>query len=313
MILCIDIGGTATKMALMREGVILQRYETPTAFDDYETPVLDTVCGGTKAFLEQAGVSVEGISVSATGQIDTALGKVIGTCGNIRNYEGAEIKKTLENLFHVPCTVLNDANAAALGECYAGAGQGRRCVLMITLGTGIGGGIVSEGHVFGGAKGIAGEIGHFTLKAGGETCTCGRQGCFERYASTSALVRKARELTGERDINGRIIFERAGMGDLSMLALLDDWMNDIADGASGLVHIFNPDLVLFGGGVSAQTELLLNPLREKIHRRLMREFSSCLEIEAATLGNDAGLYGAFKFFMDEKEKNRDSTQGKEPQ
>ena len=306
MILCIDIGGTATKMALLeRDGAIRSRHEVPTAFDDYETPVLDTVLAGVKDFLQESGAEPEGIAVSAAGQIDTRLGKVIGTCGNIKNYEGAELKQALEHAFHVPCRVLNDANAAALGECYLGAGKGKRCVVMITLGTGVGGGIVLDGHVFGGAKGIAGEIGHFTLRAEGEECTCGKRGCYERYASTSALVRRARSLTGEGDINGRIIFDRAARGDERMLELLDGWMNDIADGASGLVHIFNPDLLLIGGGVSAQTELLLRPLREKIRQRVMREFAACLEIEAATLGNDAGLIGALKFYLDETEQNKE--------
>ncbi|MBO2517114.1 MAG: ROK family protein, partial [Clostridiales bacterium] len=192
----------------------------------------------------------------------------------------------------------------ALGEVKfgAGAGRGKKCVVMITLGTGVGGGIVIGGQVLGGARGIAGEIGHSTLYADGIPCACGKRGCLETYASTKALVRKAAELTGEKEINGRIIFARAAEGDRRMLDLLDGWMNCIAEGVSGLVHIFNPDLILIGGGVSAQEELLMKPLRKKILQRILPEFADGLSIERAALGNDAGLYGALCCWLSENGK-----------
>lgn len=298
MILCVDIGGTSAKMALMeRDGSIIARSSVDTAFDDYETPLLTTVTRGIGDFLRETSANIEGIAVSATGQIDDQTGVVVGTGGNIRNYEGAEIKRTLEREYRAPVYVLNDANAAALGESYAGCARGKRCVVMITLGTGVGGGVVLDGKVFGGSHGFAGEIGHTTLYGKDAPCACGKRGCLETYASVKALVRRAEALTGEM-LNGRELFERAEKGDKALLSLIDEWMCDIAEGASSLIHIFNPDMLIIGGGVSARKELLIEPLRQKILSRTMPEFTVGLEIAPASLGNDAGLYGALKFWMD---------------
>jgi len=302
MYLAIDIGGTAVKMGLVDEkGVIHARHETSVCFDHYQTPILDTVLKEAEAFLIRENASIRAIGVSATGQVDDRAGVIIGTNGKIPHYEGSRIKEACEDKFSVPAFVLNDANAAALGECFIGRGKGYQHVLMITLGTGVGGGIVLNGRLFGGARGIAGEMGHFTLYQDGIPCACGKQGCFESYAATTALVRLAMEETGEKDLNGRIIFLRARQGDDGMLRVLDRWIDDIAGGITGLVHIFNPQLVLIGGGVSSQEELLMQPLRHRIKERVMPRFSECLEVERALLGNDAGMIGAVKFCMDEME------------
>ena len=299
MILSIDIGGTAVKLGLVdRQGVIHARCEASVCYDGYETPILTTVIHEAQAFLAREGVQVEGAGVSATGQVDDRQGAVIGTNGKIPHYEGAQLKRGLEAALGVPVFALNDANAAALGECFAGRARGVSNVLMITLGTGVGGGIVLGGKIFGGTRGIAGELGHFTLYQDGVPCPCGKRGCFESYAATTALVRLAKEATGEPSLDGRTIFARAGAGDAVMLSVLDAWIDDIAAGISGLVHIFNPEMVLIGGGVSAQEELLIAPLRERVLAQVMPRFAEGLRIEAATLSNDAGLIGAAKFYMD---------------
>ena len=299
MILSIDIGGTAVKLGLVdRQGVIHARCEASVCYDGYETPILTTVIREAQAFLAREGVQVEGAGVSATGQVDDRQGAVIGTNGKIPHYEGAQLKRGLEAALGVPVFALNDANAAALGECFAGRARGVSNVLMITLGTGVGGGIVLGGKIFGGTRGIAGELGHFTLYQDGVPCPCGKRGCFESYAATTALVRRAKEATGEPSLDGRTIFARAGAGDAVMLSVLDAWIDDIAAGISGLVHIFNPEMVLIGGGVSAQEELLIAPLRERVLAQVMPRFAEGLRIEAATLSNDAGLIGAAKFYMD---------------
>lgn len=299
MILSIDIGGTAVKMGLVdRLGVIHARHEASVCYDGYRTPILTTVIREARTFLARERAQAEGIGVSATGQVDDRLGAVIGTNGKIPNYEGAQIKRDMESAFGVPVCALNDANAAALGECFAGRARGMDNALMVTLGTGVGGGIVLGGKIFGGTRGIAGELGHFTLYQDGILCPCGKRGCFESYAATTALVRLATEKTGESGLNGRVIFERARAGDAAMLAVLDRWIGDIAAGLSGLVHIFNPQIVLIGGGVSAQETLLIEPLRTRVLAQVMPRFAEGLRIEAATLGNDAGLIGAAKFYMD---------------
>ena len=299
MILSIDIGGTAVKMGLVdHEGAIHARHEASVCFDHYQTPILTTVIREAQAFLAREGAQIEGIGVSATGQVDDRAGVVIGTNGKIPHYEGAQIKRDMEAALGVPVFALNDANAAALGECFAGRAKGVQNVLMVTLGTGVGGGIVLGGKIFGGTRGIAGELGHFTLYQDGPRCPCGKRGCFESYAATTALVRRAKEATGEADMNGRIVFSRAADGDQAMLAVLSAWIDDIAAGISGLVHIFNPQMVLIGGGVSAQEALLIAPLRERVLRSVMPRFAECLQLEAATLGNDAGMIGAARFYLD---------------
>ena len=299
MILSIDIGGTAVKMGLVdHEGAIHARHEASVCFDHYQTPILTTVIREAQAFLARESAQIEGIGVSATGQVDDRAGAVIGTNGKIPHYEGAQIKRDMEAAFGVPVFALNDANAAALGECFAGRAKGVQNVLMVTLGTGVGGGIVLGGRIFGGTRGIAGELGHFTLYQDGPRCPCGKRGCFESYAATTALVRRAKEATGEADMNGRIVFSRAADGDQAMLAVLSAWIDDIAAGISGLVHIFNPQMVLIGGGVSAQEALLIAPLRERVMRSVMPRFGEGLRLEAATLGNDAGMIGAARFYLD---------------
>ncbi len=303
MILSIDIGGTAVKMGLVnREGSVHARHEASVCYDNYQTPILTTVIREAQAFLAREQAVIEGIGVSATGQVDDRIGAVIGTNGKIPHYQGSQIKLEMEQIFGVPVFALNDANAAALGECFAGRARGVENVLMITLGTGVGGGIVLGGKIFGGTRGIAGELGHIPLYADGIPCTCGSRGCYESYAATTALVRLAKEATGEEEMNGRIIFARAAEGDEVMLSILDRWISDIAAGIVGLVHTFNPQMVLIGGGVSTQENLLINPLRERILKTAMPRFAEGLQIEAATLGNDAGMIGAAKFFMDCSEK-----------
>lgn len=297
MILSIDIGGTAVKMGLVdREGRIYARHETSVCYDNYKTPILTTVVREAKQFV--GDTSIEGIGVSATGQVDDRAGIVIGTNGKIPGYEGSRIKDELEVAFGVTAWVLNDANAAALGEYFSGAAKGKHNAIMLTLGTGVGGGIIIGGRIIGGTRGIAGELGHFTLYQDGIPCPCGKRGCYESYAATTALVRLAQQNSGERNLDGRKVFKRASEGDKIMLEALEAWTDDIAAGITGLVHIFNPEIVIIGGGVSSQEELLIKPLRRKVLAGIMPRFAEGLQVERAVLGNDAGLIGAAKFFMD---------------
>lgn len=301
MILAIDIGGTNIKMGLADcKGNLYAVSETSAAFDGYKTPILSTVAHHVELFIKRAQVSIEGIAVSATGQINVATGTVVGGNGCIPNYIGSKIKNRLENEFDLKTWVLNDANAAVIGECFIGRARGLRNVLMLTLGTGVGGGLVLNGKIYEGAWGIAGELGHFSLYQDGPRCTCGKRGCYEQYASTSALVRRAQQATGDNTLNGRSIFARAKQGDAIMLGALNGWIIDIAAGITGLVHIFNPEMVLIGGGVSEQEELLIQPLRKHVLKGVMPCFAKGLSVESASLGNKAGMIGAVKFFLDKQ-------------
>ena len=304
--LAIDIGGTSVKLGIVdEEGRVLAKAEQSVCFDYYETPILTTVLSASEQFLKEQDVrpqSLAGIGVSATGQIDTHTGTVVGTCGSLPNYIGSPIKAELEAKFGLPVTVANDANCMTLGEVWVGGAKGYTDVIGVTLGTGVGG-ILTGGRLLEGARGLGGELGHYRTHAlDGVLCTCGASGCWERYAATTALVRAAQPRNHKwRD--GRAIFESAHAGDPIILALLEDWTDEIVQGLAGLVHIFNPQLILIGGGVSAQQELLIEPIARKVRASIMPAFAEGLEIRAAQLHNDAGMVGAVYYFRQSRGEN----------
>ena len=194
--LAIDIGGTSVKLGVVDEtGAVLAKAEESVSFDGYETPILTTVLKAAKTFVDGQGLSPAsfvGVGVSATGQIDSRAGTVVGTCGNVPHYIGSPIKAELEALFGLPVTIANDANCMCLGEVWVGGAKGYTDVIGVTLGTGVGGGILTGGRLLEGARGLGGEIGHYRLHAlDGVPCTCGAVGCWEQYAATTALVRAA--------------------------------------------------------------------------------------------------------------------------
>ena len=306
--LAIDIGGTSVKLGIVdEEGRVLAKAEQSVCFDYYETPILTTVLSASEQFLKEQDVrpqSLAGIGVSATGQIDTHTGTVVGTCGSLPNYIGSPIKAELEAKFGLPVTVANDANCMTLGEVWVGGAKGYTDVIGVTLGTGVGGGILTGGRLLEGARGLGGELGHYRTHAlDGVPCTCGATGCWERYAATTALVRAAKE-KNPAWTDGRAIFAAAEARNPEVLALLDAWTDEIAQGLAGMVHIFNPQLILIGGGVSAQQKLLIAPIAAKVKASVMPAFAEGLEVRAAQLHNDAGMVGAVYYFrqtMEEKE------------
>ena len=261
----IDIGGTAVKLGIVDEtGKVLCKGEQSVNFDGYQTPVMDTVRKAAKEFLTAQAIPVEnlsGIGVSATGQIDSRKGIVAGTCGNFPNYIGSPIKAALEQDFGLPVTVANDANCMTLGEVWVGGAKGYTDVIGVTLGTGVGGGILTGGRLLEGARGLGGELGHYRTHAlDGVPCTCGAKGCWERYAATTALVRAAKE-KNPAWTDGRAIFAAAEAGDPEVLALLDAWTDEIAQGLAGMVHI--------GAGTS-QCDRLIQSLASGEHVERMR-------------------------------------------
>ncbi len=294
----IDIGGTAVKYGIVDElGNVLVKDEREVAFDNYKTPIIETVVLAVRDLLQKNEYELSGIGVSATGQIDSKKGMVAGTGGNIAGWNGTPIKEILEAEFHLPCTVANDANCMCLGECWTGSAKGYSDVIGITIGTGIGGGIVTGGKLLDGFTGLGGEIGHMRIHAlDGEMCHCGQRGCYEYYAATTALVRQAKKIDPDW-INGKVIFDAVNQGDARAVKLLQDWIDEIAVGLSSMIHIFNPKLILVGGGVSSQEELLIRPLEKRVKEMIMPAFAKDLEVKAATLKNDAGMIGAVYNFI----------------
>ena len=293
MILALDVGGTFAKLGLVTdEGEVLCRSQVPVDFDGYATPVFDTAVCAIRRFLSDTGAAPEGIAVCATGQIDSCTGIITDGNDLIRNYVGTPVRDMMAGAFHLPVSAINDANAAALGECWTGAGKGVQDVIMVTLGTGVGGGIVSGGRLLEGALGGAGEIGLMPFYGAP----------FEERASTLALVLEAQKASGLSGLSGREVFERAQNGEQVFLDVLDRWIGRIAEGLTGLVYIFNPALILIGGGVSAQQKLLIEPLRSRLHALVRPGFLQGLALKAAKLGNDAGMVGAVRYFLTQRQK-----------
>ena len=297
----IDIGGTFIKLGVVDEdGNVSPRSEVPIDRSGSET-VMETLMRGIDEFLLEHGLDAldfEGIGVSAAGCIDKVNGCVAENGGNVPGWSRTEVTGPLSERYGIGATIANDGNCVALAEAWLGAAKGETDVLCVVLGTGIGGGIISGGKLIEGARGFGGEIGHFPTHAEMKPSHRGDQSShYEKHAATSVLVNMA-AAAGLPWKNGREIFEAAAAGDGSALALLDDWIYEIAIGITGLVHVFDPSAVIIGGGVSAQKDLLVKPLKEKILGMVQPDFADGLEVKAATLGNNAGMAGAVKYFMD---------------
>lgn len=297
----IDIGGTFIKLGIVDEsGSISRRCEVPIDRSGKET-VMETLFRGIDGFLADSGLesgAFEGFGVSSAGCIDTDKGCIAENGGNVPDWSFTPVTGPLSERYGVRSTIANDGNCVALAEAWIGAAKGVRDVVCVVLGTGVGGGIISGGHLIEGSHGFGGEIGHFPTHAdlimSGESKWSSH---YETYASTGALVRMSQE-AGLEWTNGRQVFNAAAEGNEDALKILDRWTDEIAAGITGLVHIFDPETVLIGGGVSAQTELLVDPVRAKVLKTAEPDMASGLEIKAAGLGNNAGMVGAVKYLID---------------
>ena len=296
----IDLGGTTAKIGLFTTaGALLEKWEVPTDTSNAGEHILENLANairGKMAEKEIPAEQVEGVGIGVPGPVlNSSVVPIV--CANLGGWGERNVSAQLSGLLDgLRVLVGNDANVAALGEIWMGTAKGCRSAVMVTLGTGVGGGILTGGRLLEGARGLGGELGHFRTHAlDGVFCTCGASGCWERYAATTALVRGAQPRNPKWK-DGRAIFESAHAGDPTILALLDDWTDEIAQGLAGMVHIFNPQLILIGGGVSAQQELLIDPVARKVRASVMPAFAEGLEIRAAQLHNDAGMVGAVYYF-----------------
>ena len=297
----VDIGGTFIKLGIVDDaGNVSMRREVPIDRSGKET-VMETVMNGIDTLLKDSGLEAgafEGIGVSAAGCIDTNKGCVAENGGNIPDWSFTPVAGPLSERYGIGATIANDGNCVALAEAWVGAARGLRDVICVVLGTGVGGGIISGGHLIEGTHGFGGEIGHFPTHA--DLLMTGEKkwgSHYETFASTGALVRRALA-SGKDWLNGKEIFEAAASGDAGALEILDGWTTEIAAGITGLVHIFDPEVVLIGGGVSAQNELLVKPVRDKVIETVTPDMAAELKLRAAELGNNAGMVGAVKYFID---------------
>lgn len=285
----IDIGGTAVKYGLLTEkGDILEGGEFPTEGKKGVDNLFINICGVIDKYLEK---DILGIAVSGTGQIDGSIGKVIGGSPIIPGWIGTNLVEKLEKKYNLPAVLENDVNCAALGEKWLGAGKDAKDFICLTIGTGIGGGIILNDEIFRGDSCVAAEFGHIQIVKNGIECMCGKKGCYERYASTTALVNMVKEKTG-KTLTGKEIFELEKAGDKETAKIVETWIDYLTDGLSTLAYIFNPSLIVLGGGVTKQGDYLLNRIKESLDKKIGENYRKNLSVRFAQLGNNAGMLGA---------------------
>lgn len=290
----IDIGGTDTKIGLVDEQQKLFA-ETVIATNASRPAeeVIQDIGQSVIALLDEQGIALDqcvGVGIGVPGTVDRKNG-IVRYSNNIR-WDNVKLAEEIEKYLPLPVHIANDADCAALGEAAAGAGTEYQDMIMLTLGTGVGGGVILDGAIYEG-KGLGGsEIGHMVIVEDGEPCTCGRRGCLESYASASALKRDARYAVGE-DLNPNEIFDRAEAGDAALKQVVDLYIQRIGTGLVNIVNIFRPQIILIGGGISAQGETLLAPLRKMMEENCFGgEKGELPKLETAALGNKAGMLGA---------------------
>lgn len=308
-VVAVDIGGTKFITAVIgTNGKILSRVYCLTLSHEGPEKIIGRLITAIKNSIEKSGLEsreLSGIGVAAAGIVDIRRG-LITEAPNLPNWHNVPLRDRLANEFDMPTFIINDASAAALGEYSLGASNGLNNLIYMTVSTGIGGGIIINGELYEGTDGCAAEVGHMIIQAGGPLCSCGRHGCLEALASGTAIARMAKELLqkGERsiltemmnstgtDITAETVVVAARRGDAlaSRVIGMSAWYLGI--GLANLVDIFNPQMIIIGGGVSGAGEMLLRPARKSMKEHAFRLPSKTVRIVRSKLGTNAGLLGA---------------------
>lgn len=298
-VLAFDIGGTFIKCGVISDsGSIIRQFQTPTEAAKGGKALMSKLISLTRKVLdEEKGIA--GVGVSTGGQVSPKTGEVLWATDILPGWTGMKVKEIMEKEFNLPVFVDNDANAAALGEKWAGSARGVEDFLFIIIGTGLGGAIVLNGEVYRGSRGSAGEWGHTIIHKGGLSCTCGGKGCFEQYASFTGIVNyiqdKSKGIIND-DIDAKMIFQKAAKGDLLCQEAVDWFIDNLALGIGNLLHVFNPSLVILGGNLIEEGEEILERVRTNLkvyaEKYTMPSFMKGMEIKFAECGNNAGILGA---------------------
>ena len=302
-----DIGGTTAKIGLLTEtGEKVDFWEVPTRTDNGGEFVLTDVAEAIRGKINEKGINdadVVGVGVGVPGAVN-----VDGLCYQAVNlgWENRAVVNELHSKVKLPVKAGNDANVAALGESWKGGGQGYQNMLLVTLGTGVGGGIINEGKILNGAKGSGGEIGHIHLVDDEpDTCGCGKHGCFEQYASATGAVRIAKRILAETTEDSVLrggafeckdIFDAAKKGDAVATKIAERYGYYLGKGIAITASVVNPEIIVLGGGVSKAGDMLFDLLMPSFKKYV---FPGCgdAKFALAKLGNDAGVYGAAKMLL----------------
>ena len=303
----IDLGGMSAKAGIFCEGKLLAKGSVPTSKEDNYVTTVTIMAQLVRELCARAGAKgVSAVGLAAPGIIDGRGGVVVSWTNY--GWKDRPLASDLGKALGVPVRLANDANAAALGEAKFGAGKNYEDSILITLGTGIGSGIILGGKIFDGFCGGGAEAGHMTIVAGGIPCPCGRRGCFEQYASASALIRDTKRAMFENRksalwefvggdpelVDGKTAFEVARAGDAGAQQVVKNYIVYLAEGIANLVNIFRPQAIVLGGGISGEGEYLLRPLRKCVSERLIVDAERIpLAILRALLGSEAGIWGAY--------------------
>lgn len=304
----VDIGGTTVKLGLFRtNGELLDKWEIPTRKENGGAQILPDVAASIQEKLQEKQLDredVQGIGVGVPGPV-TPDGTV-QRCVNL-GWEVFNVEKALSDLTGYPVKAGNDANVAALGEQWQGAGKGAKNVVMVTLGTGVGGGVIVDGHIVAGANGAGGEIGHITMdETETNTCGCGKKGCLEQYASATGVVTLTKRALEASDtpsslrelseVTAKDTFDAAKAGDALAMSVLEQFGAILGKGLAMIACVVNPEIFVIGGGVSKAGTIITDVVAKNY---VPYTFHACqkAQFKLAELGNDAGIYGCVKMIL----------------
>ena len=302
----VDIGGTTVKIGLFDvEGNVLDKWEIPTRTENDGEEILPDVADSIREKMKQMDKeAIAGVGVGAPGPIDAS--GVVHLAVNL-GWKTFNVKETLEALINLPVRAGNDANVAALGEMWMGGGKGYKDLVVVTLGTGVGGGIIVDGKMISGSTGAAGEIGHIHVDdAETDVCNCGNRGCLEQFASATGITRLANKKLASTDmdsvlrggeVSAKTVFDAVKARDPLAMEVAEQFGKYLGDALAAVAGVVNPEAFVIGGGVSKAGEVLIDYIRPHYEKNV---FHGCREVKfaLATLGNDAGIYGAAKLVLD---------------
>ena len=306
MYIGIDLGGTNIAVGLVNKDCeIVHKGSIPTLKERSYQEIVKDMAEYSMQIVEEAGYKmedIEAVGIGCPGTVNNATGEVVYS-NNIR-MDHVPLVEEFKKYIDLPIGIENDANAAAYGE-YIAMGKKMDSFVMITLGTGVGSGIIIDGKIHRGFNCSGAEMGHASIVVDGKMCTCGKRGCFEQYASVSALIAQTKEKMEDRPeslmhewvnkkgkINGRTAFECAKMGDKAANEVKGQYIRYVAEGVSNIINIFQPELFVIGGGISKEGDELLNPIKEFVYANDYNKYMPKTEIVIAKLFNDAGIIGA---------------------
>jgi len=300
----VDLGGTNLKLGLVSAGgELLLRHSAATEADRGPDHVLARIADAVRALCDAAPIGladVSAVGLGAPGPVDWKAGVVV-FAPNLSGWRDIPARDRLHQNLDRPVVLENDANAAAYGEFRCGAGRDVRNLVLLTLGTGIGGGIVLDGRLFRGPNDTGAELGHMVIRHGGRQCGCGNRGCLEAYASATAVVARMGEriesgdpsaLAERPDFTCRDVFEAAQKGDALAKRIVQETADYLASGITSILHVLNPEMVVLTGGMMGAGDKFLNEVRRRVRETAFERASSACEICWSTLGGDAGILGA---------------------